>query len=273
MKNLQMIDRTEISTFLKEINKKDFEPISNEKEIKLISRIKNDNDEVARTQLLNVNLRFVVSVAKQYQNQYINISDLINEGLIGMNDAIDNFDASKGFKFITYAVQHIRKAMYNYIIENGKLVRMPANIINDYNKCKREMQKIEQQEQRNVDITEVYENSEYFTKNHSSIDKPMNDDNENTITTIYENPNSEKPDEELKKSDTEKIVNNALKILTQKEQYVIKQLFGINESYPKVIDEIAKDLNLTRERVRQIKEKALKRIRMSSNNNILKQYC
>ena len=257
------------------------ELLSPDEEVRLAQRIK-EGDQAALDRLTKANLRFVVSVAKQYQNQGLSLPDLINEGNLGLIKAARRFDEMRGFKFISYAVWWIRQAILQAIAENSRIVRLPSNQLGALNKVKKVSQALEQELERQPSTHELSEElgiSEDKIKNimgisgrHISLDAPLASDEDANYIDVLPNEDTPPTDEGLMKESLSMEIERSLSTLTEYEREVIKMYFGIGISHPLSLDEIADKFGLTRERVRQIKEKGIKRLKNSSKSKRLKDY-
>jgi RNA polymerase primary sigma factor len=257
------------------------ELLTPEEEVQLAQRIKN-GDQAALDKLTRANLRFVVSVAKQYQNQGLSLPDLINEGNVGLIKAAKRFDETRGFKFISYAVWWIRQSILQAIAENSRIVRLPANQLGALNKLKKEMSKLEQELERPPSEEELAERVDLpedkiksilgISGRHISIDAPLVADEDTNFVDVLPNEDTPPTDDALMKESLSLEIERSLATLTEYEREVIKMYFGIGMPHPLSLDEIAMKFNLTRERVRQIKEKGLKRLKNSSKSKHLMAY-
>ena len=257
------------------------ELLTPEEEVQLAQRIKN-GDQAALDKLTRANLRFVVSVAKQYQNQGLSLPDLINEGNVGLIKAAKRFDETRGFKFISYAVWWIRQSILQAIAENSRIVRLPANQLGALNKLKKEMSKLEQELERppsEEELAEMLDIPEDKIKailgisgRHVSIDAPLASDEDVNFVDVLPNEDTPPTDDKLMHESLSQEIERSLSTLTPYERDVIKMYYGIGLPHPLSLDEIAMKFNLTRERVRQIKEKGIKRLKSSSKSKHLKQY-
>ena len=257
------------------------ELLTPEEEVQLAQRIKT-GDQAALDKLTRANLRFVVSVAKQYQNQGLSLPDLINEGNVGLIKAAKRFDETRGFKFISYAVWWIRQSILQAIAENSRIVRLPANQLGALNKLKKEMSKLEQELERPPSEEELAERVDLpeekiksilgISGRHISIDAPLVADEDTNFVDVLPNEDTPPTDDVLMKESLSLEIERSLAILTEYEREVIKMYFGIGIPHPLSLDEIAMKFNLTRERVRQIKEKGLKRLKNSSKSKHLMAY-
>ena len=268
-----------LDKYLQEIGK--VELISAEEEVELAQRIK-QGDKVALEKLTKANLRFVVSVAKQYQNQGLSLPDLINEGNLGLIKAAQRFDETRGFKFISYAVWWIRQSILQALAEQSRIVRLPLNKIGSINKINKTYAKLEQEFEREPnaeEIAEVLEITEQEVKEsmknagrHISMDAPLIQDEDNTMYDVLKSEEAPTPETELLYESLRKEIDRAISTLTQREQDVVRLYFGLNGSHPMTLEEIGEKFDLTRERVRQIKEKAIRRLKHTSRSKILKSY-
>lgn len=268
-----------LDKYLQEIGKVDL--ITSEEEVELAKRIR-EGDQIALEKLTKANLRFVVSVAKQYQNHGLTLGDLINEGNLGLIKAAQRFDETRGFKFISYAVWWIRQSIMQALAEQSRIVRLPLNRVGTLNKISKTFSDLEQKFQREpspeelaevLDIpTEEVSDTLKISGRHVSMDAPFAQGEENGLLDVLENDSEGTPDNELMMDSLRKEVKRALSTLTQREAEVIVYYFGLNGENPMTLEEIGEKFNLTRERVRQIKEKATRRLRHSSRSNSLKPY-
>ena len=268
-----------LDKYLQEIGK--VELISAEEEVELAQRIK-QGDKIALEKLTKANLRFVVSVAKQYQNQGLSLPDLINEGNLGLIKAAQRFDETRGFKFISYAVWWIRQSILQALAEQSRIVRLPLNKIGSINKINKTYAKLEQEFEREPnaeEIAEVLEITEQEVKEsmknagrHISMDAPLVQDEDNTMYDVLKSEEAPTPETELLYESLRKEIDRAISTLTQREQDVVRLYFGLNGSHPMTLEEIGEKFDLTRERVRQIKEKAIRRLKPPSRSKILKSY-
>ncbi len=257
------------------------ELLTPEQEVQLAQRIK-QGDQAALERLTKANLRFVVSVAKQYQNQGLSLPDLINEGNVGLIKAAKRFDETRGFKFISYAVWWIRQSILQAIAENSRIVRLPSNQLGALNKLKKEIAKLEQQLERppsEEELAEMLDIPEDKIKaimgisgRHVSIDAPLASDEDVNFVDVLPNEDTPPTDDKLMQESLSQEIERSLSTLTEYEREVIKMYFGIGMPHPLSLDEIAMKFNLTRERVRQIKEKGIKRLKTSSKSKHLKAY-
>ena len=255
--------------------------ISPEEEIELAKRIR-FGDAEALEKLTKANLRFVVSVAKQYQNQGLSLGDLINEGNLGLIKAASRFDETRGFKFISYAVWWIRQAILQALAEQSRVVRLPLNRVGDLNKISRVLSLLEQEFEREPSAAEIANELEMtlfevydilkISSKHISLDAPFNNDEENRLLDIIENDELPTPEQSLISESLKVDVERALSTLNPKEAEVVGFYFGVGHDRPLTLEEIGDRLKLTRERVRQIKEKALRRLRHTKRSKSLRSY-
>ncbi len=267
-------DSESIEKYLSEIGKTDV--INSEREAELARKIK-DGDLDALEELVNSNLRFVVSVAKQYQNQGLPLSDLINEGNLGLIRAAKKFDETKGFKFISYAVWWIRQAMMQAIIEQSRIIRVPINKVGTFSKINRAFQSFEQEYQREPSIDELAEMvgmsrediNDYFRNNAPTLstDAKLNEDG--SFADVLSNKEDLTPEDSLIKKSVENEVTNMLSQLNEREAEIISSYFGLNGREPMTLEEIGQRFSLTRERVRQIKERCMQKLKQTTNPNLL----
>ena len=267
-----------LDKYLQEIGKEEL--IGAEEEVELAQRIKK-GDRKALERLTRANLRFVVSIAKQYQNQGLSLPDLINEGNMGLIKAAEKFDETRGFKFISYAVWWIRQSILQAIADQSRVVRLPLNQVGWQNKINRAMSKFEQENERRPSVEELSEDvdlplekiDEAMSANtrHVSVDAPFGGDDESSLLDVLVNDNAPMADRKLVAESLAAEVAQALQTLNERERNIVKAYFGIGEP-EMTLDEIGMKFGLTRERVRQIKEKALRRLRSNNRHNILKAY-
>ncbi len=250
-------------------------------EIELAIRIKKD-DSIALEKLVKSNLRFVVSVAKQYQNQGLSIGDLINEGNLGLIKAAKRFDETRGFKFISYAVWWIRQSILQALAEQSRIVRLPLNRVGALNKIGKVYSNLEQEFERepstselanelDMDITDVSDALRNSGK-HISMDAPFSRTEESRLIDLIENEEQPSPDQSLMSDSLKEEIERTLSSLTEREAEVIRLYFGLNVEHSLTLEEIGEKFNLTRERVRQIKEKAIRRLRHTSRSKNLRSY-
>lgn len=266
-KYLQEIGRVPLLTF--------------EDEIKLAVKIRQGSHDALET-LTKANLRFVVSVAKQYQNQGLSLGDLINEGNLGLIKAAKRFDETRGFKFISYAVWWIRQSILQALAEQSRIVRLPLNRVGALNKIGKAYSNLEQEFEREPSATELAQELEMdeeeiadtlrISGRHVSMDAPFTQGEENRLLDVIENDELPNPDHMLMKESLKTEIERALRSLSEREAEVIKLYFGLNKDHSLTLEEIGEKFNLTRERVRQIKEKAIRRLRHASRSKNLKAY-
>ena len=268
-----------LDKYLQEIGKVDL--LTPDEEVTLAQRIR-DGDQQALEKLTKANLRFVVSVAKQYQNQGLSLGDLINEGNLGLIKAAKRFDETRGFKFISYAVWWIRQSILQALAEQSRIVRLPLNRVGSLNKISKTFSELEQKFEREPSPEELADVLEVTTAEvvdtmkisgrHVSMDAPFVQGEENSLLDVLENETEEKPYQGLMTDSLRREVQRALSTLTQRESDVIALYFGLNGEHAMTLEEIGEKFNLTRERVRQIKEKAIRRLRHTSRSKALKPY-
>lgn len=268
-----------LDKYLQEIGKVDL--LTPDEEVDLAKRIR-AGDQLALEKLTKANLRFVVSVAKQYQNQGLTLGDLINEGNLGLIKAAQRFDETRGFKFISYAVWWIRQSILQALAEQSRIVRLPLNRVGSLNKISKTFSELEQKYEREpspdelADVLEVTTNEVVDTMKisgrHVSMDAPFVQGEENSLLDVLENDAEGTPDASLMTDSLRKEVQRALSTLTQREADVISLYFGLNGEHAMTLEEIGEKFSLTRERVRQIKEKAIRRLRHTSRSKALKPY-
>jgi RNA polymerase primary sigma factor len=272
-------DTLSLDKYLHEIGK--VELLSAEKEVELAKRIKK-GDKQALEMLIKANLRFVVSVSKQYQNQGLSLPDLINEGNLGLIKAAERFDETRGFKFISYAVWWIRQSILQALAEQARIVRLPLNKIGSINKINKAFGKLEQEFQREPTIDEIaklmetrpelIEDSMNFSSIHVSMDAPLRDEEANNMYDVMLNDDSPSPDNDLINTSLRKEIERSLSTLGDREAEILRFYFGLNGNQPHTLEEIGDEFGLTRERVRQIKEKAIKKLKNKYRNRLLKSY-
>jgi RNA polymerase primary sigma factor len=278
-KQLTNREITSLDKYLQEIGR--LEMISPEEEVLLAQKIK-QGDQAALDKLTKANLRFVVSVSKQYQNQGMSLPDLINEGNLGLIKAAQRFDETRGFKFISYAVWWIRQSILQALAEQSRIVRLPLNKIGSLNKINKAYARLEQEYERTptpdevalaLDITdaEVRESIRHSGK-HLSMDAPLVSDEDNTMYDFMRSEETTTPEAELMYESLRMEINRAISTLTPKEADILKMFFGLEGYPPMTLDEIGEQFDLTRERVRQIKEKAIRRLKHTSRSHILQSY-
>src|SRR5688572_16687016 len=268
-----------LEKYLQEIGREEL--ISAEEEVILARKIR-DGDQKALDRLTKANLRFVVSVAKQYQNQGLSLPDLINEGNLGLIKAAKRFDETRGFKFISYAVWWIRQSILQALAEQSRIVRLPLNQVGSLNKISKAFSKLEQEFEREpssdelASILEISSDKIVDTMRvsgkHVSMDAPFVNGEDNSLLDVIENSDSPRADTLLMSESLQKEIDRSLSTLTEREREVIKLFFGIGLNHGLTLEEIGAKFDLTRERVRQIKEKAIRRLRHKSRSRLLKAY-
>ena len=268
-----------LSKYLQEISR--FEPLSPEKEVELAIRVK-QGDRLALKELTEANLRFVVSVAKDYQGQGLPLTDLINEGNLGLIKAAERFDETRGFKFISYAVWWIRQSILQALAEHSRIVRLPLNRVGTISKINKAAERLEQEFERSPRADELarqlemkpheVNDAQRISRRHHSLDTPFSDEDKNCLLDVIPDDAAKEPDQELQMDSLQEEVTAALDTLKEREREVLKMYFGISHSYALTLNEIGEEFGLTRERVRQIKEKAIRRLRHRSRSRKLRQY-
>ena len=277
-KSITNRESASLDKYLQEIGKEEL--ITVEEEVELAQRIRK-GDRNALEKLTRANLRFVVSVAKQYQNQGLTLPDLINEGNLGLIRAGEKFDETRGFKFISYAVWWIRQSILQALAEQSRIVRLPLNQVGALNKINKAIAKFEQENHRTPSVDELAKDlgmpedkvadSLRVSGRHVSIDAPFNEAEDNSMLDVMPNPDAPYADQDLMRESLSREIERALATLTDRERDIIKYFYGID--YPeKTLEEIADEFDLTRERVRQIKEKAIRRLRGQSRSKNLKAF-
>ena len=277
-KSITNRESASLDKYLQEIGKEEL--ISVEEEVELAQRIKK-GDKEALEKLTKANLRFVVSVAKQYQNQGLSLPDLINEGNLGLIKAAEKFDETRGFKFISYAVWWIRQSILQALAEQSRIVRLPLNQVGSLNKINKAFARFEQEHERTPSADELATELELpkekvtdtlrVAGRHISVDAPFADGEDNSLLDVLVNTDSPNADRGLINESLTTEVERALEILTERERDIIRYFFGIGCS-EMTLEEIGEKFDLTRERVRQIKEKAIRKLRQSSRSKLLKSY-
>ena len=269
-----------LEKYLQEIGKVDL--LTPDEEVELAQKIK-QGDQQALEDLTKANLRFVVSVAKQYQNQGLTLSDLINEGNLGLIKAAQRFDETRGFKFISYAVWWIRQSILQALAEQSRIVRLPLNKVGSLNKINRAFSQLEPEFEREpsadelADLLEInpdeVETTLSVAARHVSVDAPFQEGEENSLLDVLENTNLPKTDAKLEYLESlRKEIERSLSTLTERQSEVIKYYFGIGIEHPMSLEDIGEKFTLTRERVRQIKDKAINKLRATSRSKLLKNY-
>ena len=267
-----------LDKYLQEIGREEL--VTPEEEVELAQRIRN-GDQKALEKLTRANLRFVVSVAKQYQNQGLSLPDLINEGNLGLIKAAEKFDETRGFKFISYAVWWIRQSILQALAEQSRIVRLPLNQVGSLNKINKALSKFEQENERlpsNDELSEMIEvpkdkiaDTLRVSGRHVSVDAPFVEGEDNSLLDILPNDDSPSADKGLVNESLSTEIDRALQILTPREREIIKSFFGIG-CQEMTLEEIGERLDLTRERVRQIKEKAIRKLKKPNASKLLKTY-
>jgi len=277
-KSITNRDSASLDKYLQDIGREEL--ISAEEEVELAQRIKK-GDRIALEKLTKANLRFVVSVAKQYQNQGLSLPDLINEGNLGLIKAAEKFDETRGFKFISYAVWWIRQSILQALAEQARIVRLPLNQVGSLNKLSKAFYKFEQENYRkptdeelakltNLELIKIKDALAVSGK-HVSVDAPFQEDEGNNLLDVLADKNSAAVDKSLITESLRKEIDRTLSTLTEREQLIVRYFFGIG--VPEMgLEEIGEQFGLTRERVRQIKEKAIRRLRQTSKSKLLKMY-
>ena len=268
-----------LSRYLEEIG--DFEPLNPDREVELAIQIKQGNHN-ALEELVKANLRFVVSVAKDYQGQGLPLTDLINEGNLGLIKAAGRFDETRGFKFISYAVWWIRQSILQALAEHSRIVRLPLNRVGTISKITKTAEKLEAEIERSPNEKEIGRqlnmtpdeviDAMRISRRHQSLNAPFRDGDKNSLIDIIKDENQLEPDTPLMNDSLKDEIRNSLDTLKDRERMVIKMYFGIERDYALTLNEIGEEFNLTRERVRQIKEKAFRRLRHRSRSKSLRNY-
>jgi RNA polymerase primary sigma factor len=278
-KSITNRESASLDKYLQEIGKEDL--ITADMEVALARRIR-EGDQAALEKLTKANLRFVVSVAKQYQNQGLSLPDLINEGNLGLIKAAQRFDETRGFKFISYAVWWIRQSILQALAEQSRIVRLPLNQVGSLNKINKAFSKLEQEFEREPspeELSKVLEIPEEkiadtmrVSGRHVSMDAPFVQGEDNSLLDVFVNHDSPRADTALMNESLQKEIERSLSTLTDREREVVKYFFGIGMNHGLTLEEIGAKFELTRERVRQIKEKAIRRLRHTSRSKLLKAY-
>jgi len=278
-KSITNRDAKSLEKYLQEIG--NIEMISAEEEVRLARLIKT-GDQNAVDSLTKANLRFVVSVAKKYQNQGLSLSDLINEGNLGLITAAQKFDESRGFKFISYAVWWIRQNISQALAEQGRIVRLPLNRVTLKRKLQKAYSLLEQEFEREPSVNELAEslhieleevNLVWGSDRHVSLDAPVGENEEGSLIDLIENPNAEKTDEKLDhKESLKKEIDRSLDTLSTRQKAVLRDFFGIGTDHALSLETIGVKFDITRERVRQIKDKAIEKLRSSKQTHLLKNF-
>ena len=277
-KSITNRESASLDKYLQEIGREDL--VSVEEEVELAGRIRN-GDRAALERLTRANLRFVVSVAKQYQNQGLSLPDLINEGNLGLIKAAEKFDETRGFKFISYAVWWIRQSILQALAEQSRIVRLPLNQVGSLNKINKALQRFEQEHERKPSAEELAEVLDIpidkiaetlkMSGRHVSVDAPFVEGEDNCLIDVMVNEDSPNADRGLINESLSREIDRALNTLTAREADILRKFFGIGVP-EKTLEEIGEDLHLTRERVRQIKEKAIHKLKTSSRSRVLMTY-
>lgn len=277
-KSITNRESASLDKYLQEIGREEL--ITVEEEVELAQRIRK-GDQAALEKLTKANLRFVVSVAKQYQNQGLSLPDLINEGNLGLIKAAEKFDETRGFKFISYAVWWIRQSILQALAEQSRIVRLPLNQVGSLNKINKALSKFEQENERMPSPEELAEildiprdkisDTLRVSGRHVSVDAPFVDGEDNNLLDVLVNSDSPNADKGLVNESLNKEIERALATLTERERDIVKYFFGIG-TQEMTLEEIGEYFGLTRERVRQIKEKAIRRLRHSARSKLLKSY-
>ena len=278
-KSITSRDSASLDKYLQEIGREQLLPV--EEEVELSQRIRK-GDRRALDKLVRANLRLVVSVAKQYQNQGLSLPDLINEGNVGLIKAAEKFDETRGFKFISYAVWWIRQTILQALAEQSRIVRLPLNQVSAVNKITKAMTKFEQEYERKPSADELAElvnelpekisDSLRASGRHVSVDAPFVEGEENSLLDVMTNPDSPMADKGLVSESLSTEIDRALGVLNEREKQIIERSFGINNQPEMTLEEIGETFGLTRERVRQIREKAIRKLRAGSRNSLLRMY-
>jgi RNA polymerase primary sigma factor len=278
-KSITNRETASLDKYLQEIGREEL--INAEQEVLLAQRIKT-GDQVALEKLVKANLRFVVSVAKQYQNQGLSLPDLINEGNLGLIKAAQRFDETRGFKFISYAVWWIRQSILQALAEQSRIVRLPLNQVGSLSKIKKESNRLEQRFERPPSAEEIADSLEIpqqkidaalkITTRYISMDAPLAADEDTKYIDVFVSEDAEETDDSLIRESLLKEIQRSLSTLTEKERQVLYLYFGIGMNHGLTLEEIGLKFDLTRERVRQIKERAIRRLKQSSRSKLLKNY-
>lgn len=278
-KSITNRETASLDKYLQEIGREEL--ITPDEEVELARRIR-AGERAALEKLTKANLRFVVSVAKQYQNQGLSLPDLINEGNLGLIKAAQRFDETRGFKFISYAVWWIRQSILQALAEQSRIVRLPLNQVGSLNKIAKERAKLEQKFERqpsaeelaiSLEIPEYKVNATmHISSKHVSMDAPINHDDDTSMLDVFSSNDNPSTDLPLLKESLSREIERSLSTLTEKERDIINLYFGIGHPHGLTLDEIGAKFDLTRERVRQIKEKAIRRLKHNSRSRLLKSY-
>ncbi|HNQ82333.1 MAG TPA: RNA polymerase sigma factor RpoD/SigA [Bacteroidales bacterium] len=278
-KSITNRETASLDKYLQDIGREEL--ITAEEEVELARRIRSGDDK-ALDKLVKANLRFVVSVAKQYQNQGLSLPDLINEGNLGLIKAAQRFDETRGFKFISYAVWWIRQSILQALAEQSRLVRLPLNQVGSLNKIKKATSRLEQEYERLPSVEEIAKKLDIpehkldkamrITTRYVSMDAPIAEDEDTKFLDVFVSDDTPRTDTNLMRESLNKEIQRSLSTLTDKERDVINLYYGIGMNHGLTLDEIGAKFNLTRERVRQIKEKAIRRLKHTSRSKLLKAY-
>ena len=278
IKSITNRESASLEKYLQEIGKEEL--LTVDEEVELAQQIRK-GDRKALERLTKANLRFVVSVAKQYQNQGLTLSDLINEGNVGLIKAAEKFDETRGFKFISYAVWWIRQSILQAIAEQSRIVRLPLNQVGSVNKINKALNKFEQENERRPSVEEISATTDIpeekvddalkANSRHVSVDAPFSDDEGGSMLDVMADTNAPTVDNELLLESLREEFRKVLGTLKERERLVIKDFYGI-DTQEKTLEEIGTRYGLTRERVRQIREKAIRKLRNNSNSQVLKAY-
>jgi RNA polymerase primary sigma factor len=272
-------DNETLDRYLQDISKE--EMMTADEEVQIAHKVK-QGDQKAIEKLVKANLRFVVSAAKQYQNKGLSLPDLINEGNLGLIKAATRFDVTRGFKFISYAVWWIRQSILQALAEQSRIIRLPLNQVGSLNKIKKAALKLEQEFQRTPSSEEIAEKLEMpnykieaankFTTRYISLDSPISQNDETTFLDVFVPDSNPQTDDLLMRESLEREIQRSLASIAKKERDVINLYYGIGTSHGLTLEEIGSKLDLTRERVRQIKDKAIRRLKHTSRSRLLKSY-
>jgi len=278
-KSITNRETASLDKYLQDIGKEEL--ITADEEVQLAQKVK-QGDQLALEKLVKANLRFVVSVAKQYQNQGLSLPDLINEGNLGLIKAAKRFDETRGFKFISYAVWWIRQSILQALAEQSRIIRLPLNQVGSLNKIKKATSKLEQEFERTPSAEEIAEKLEMpdykidaakkITTRYISMDAPLTQDDETKFLDVFVSEESSHTDDTLMRESLAREIQRSLATLTKKERDVINLYYGIGMPHGLTLEEIGAKFDLTRERVRQIKEKAIRRLKHTSRSKLLKAY-
>lgn len=278
-KSITNRETASLDKYLQDIGKEDL--ITADEEVALAKKIK-QGDQRALDKLCKANLRFVVSVAKQYQNQGLSLPDLINEGNLGLIKAAKRFDETRGFKFISYAVWWIRQSILQALAEQSRIVRLPLNQVGSLNKIKKEASRLEQQFERPPSAEEIASSMELpeekvdstmkISTKYVSMDAPLTHDEDSSFLDVFISEESPHTDDDLMRESLTREIQRSLSTLNEKERDVINLYYGIGRNHGMTLEEIGAKFDLTRERVRQIKEKAIRRLKQNSRSRLLKAY-